>query len=105
MRVRTAQGWRYEHRVVMEAALGRPIKTSEAVHHINGNRTDNRTDNLKLMERRLHDQQHMRQRWQRGGVPWKGRPICGQPRVDRHARGKSCRRPMPCPFHHPLQDQ
>ena len=41
-------GWFYEHRYVMEAYLGRRLHDGENVHHINGDRTDNRLDNLEL---------------------------------------------------------
>lgn len=36
------------HRVVMEESLGRPLRDDETVHHINGDRTDNRIGNLQL---------------------------------------------------------
>lgn len=47
-----------EHRYLMEQHLGRNLKVSEVVHHINEDKLDNRIDNLQIMTRAEHMNTH-----------------------------------------------
>lgn len=70
-RIRESKGYRYvqikvapsgrwplKHRWIMEQHLGRKLKSSEVVHHIDGNTLNNAFENLKLMSDFCHKQLH-----------------------------------------------
>lgn len=52
----------FEHRAIMEAHIGRKLTDDEVVHHINGDKTDNRLENLQLMTRGEHSKMHNKRR-------------------------------------------
>ena len=52
-------GYVLEHRMIMSNYLGRPLGEHEVVHHINGDKQDNRIENLELYNRPTHTAHHM----------------------------------------------
>lgn len=54
------KGYVAEHRLVAEQTFGRPLTTMDHVHHINGDPTDNRPENLRVVTRSEHSMIHAR---------------------------------------------
>ena len=50
-----------EHRAVMQLYLGRKLKKDEHIHHINGNKLDNRIKNLEIIDIKTHGSLHGKQ--------------------------------------------
>jgi hypothetical protein len=48
------------HILLMEEILGQPLKENEVVHHINGDKRDNRPENLQILDRGEHTALHKR---------------------------------------------
>lgn len=59
-----------EHRYLLEQHLGRKLTRTEHIHHVNGDKLDNRVENLEVMSQAEHNRHHFKGQLGRG----KGRP-------------------------------
>lgn len=59
VRIKTASGWRLEHRVVAAQRLGRALLPGEVVHHLDHDKTNNAPENLEVLpSQRHHGERH-----------------------------------------------
>lgn len=75
-------GYVLEHIVVMENILDRQLKDNECIHHINGIRSDNRPENLRLFssnsEHHKPGNHPSRKHYCKCGQPSKGYGLCAR---------------------------
>lgn len=57
-RLADVRGYAYEHRVVAEQKIGRPLVKGEHVHHVDGNKQNNAPENLEVLTHAEHAVEH-----------------------------------------------
>ena len=55
---KTSRGWELQHRAVVEKHIGSPLKPTELVHHIDGNKENNSIENLEIESWSSHTVMH-----------------------------------------------
>jgi len=84
-----ASGYIFQHRLVAEKKIGRPLRRDEHVHHINGIKHDNCPDNLVVLPMREHASLSAKELWNRG--IWHSQPTLKSLRQWNRVGEKLCR--------------
>lgn len=71
------RGYAYEHRVVAEEKIGRPLRPGEQVHHIDGNKQNNDPANLEVLTAADHRVEHRSPRTSPLRLPGEPNPEIG----------------------------
>ena len=58
----SGKGWTYTHRTVAAKKMGGSIRSGLHVHHMDGNKLNNKRDNLQVMKRSDHSKLHAKKR-------------------------------------------
>jgi endogenous inhibitor of DNA gyrase (YacG/DUF329 family) len=82
--IRVGRHYVGEHRLIMEKQIGRKLTHGEVVHHINGNKQDNRLENLILMQNAAHTTQHLLE------IPKRPCAFCGKAFRSRRGDARFC---------------
>lgn len=74
--IKTQEGWKREHRIIIEKKLGRKLKENEVVHHRNGIKDDNRLKNLFLTTKNIHSYLHRKKHLPTEDISYKKEVQC-----------------------------
>jgi hypothetical protein len=71
-------GYCKEHNLIICSAIGKILKKNEIVHHINGDKLDNRLKNLKIMTISEHNKIHNKQNFRNAKGQFIGKNRAGR---------------------------
>lgn len=80
-------GWKTEHRYIMEKHLGHALETNMIVHHIDGNKTNNSVDNLMIMSFADHARFHRKMEKTQWSRKFQKCQQCGSTKIKHFGHG------------------